>query len=116
MTNFHTLLQKIKQRPPLYLGSYSITSLHSFLSGYILARLELDVAQTEEEHQFDMFQHWVENKFKMRGTHSWAKIILFYSMDEKDALDNFFKLFEEFLTDMKNRVKPQPRLKEAVSA
>ena len=73
-------------------------------------------AQTEEERQFDGFQSWIENKFKMRGTHSWAKIILFYSMDEKDALDNFFKLFEEFLTEMKNSANPQPRLKEAVSA
>lgn len=102
MANFYSLLQKIKQRPPLYLGNYSIINLHSFLSGYILARLELDVPQTEEEHQFDKFQSWIENKFNARGTHSWAKIILFHSMDERDAFDHFFKLFDEFARELKN--------------
>ena len=114
VTNFYSLLQKIKQRPPLYLGSYSITSLHSFLSGYILARLELDVPQTEEERQFDTFQSWIENKFNMKSTHSWAKIILFHSMDERDALDHFFKLFEEFARELKNSSRRQ--LREATSA
>lgn len=102
MANFYPLLQKIKQRPPLYLGSYSITNLHSFLSGYILARLELDAPQTEEERQFDKFQAWIENKFNARGTHSWAKIILFHSMDERDAFDHFFKLFDQFAGELKN--------------
>lgn len=116
MTNFYTLLQKIKTRPPLYLGSYSITSLHSFLSGYILAKLELNVPQTEEEREFDKFQSWIEAKFNTRGTHSWAKIILFHSMDERDALDHFFKLFDEFVKDVRGLPKTFSKVKDQMAA
>lgn len=93
---FNDMLQSIKQRPGMYLGKCSITRLHSFLIGYMGARQDLGLPTTEQETEFDKFQEWVQERFDIKSSHSWNDIILFYSADERDALNKFFELFEEF--------------------
>lgn len=94
---FYELIQKIKQRPALYLGKPSIEHLQVFLDGYLFARRQLNINVTEQEQQFEGFQEWIENKFNQKDTQSWTKIILFYSQDEQRALSRFFELFDEFI-------------------
>ncbi|MEG5060557.1 hypothetical protein QUB60_22095 [Microcoleus sp. A2-C5] len=91
------LLQRIKQRPGMYLGKCSITRLRAFLDGYGMARAELDVPRSQQEHDLNGFQEWIQERYQITSTHGWDSIILFFSVDEKDALDKFFKLLEEFL-------------------
>ena len=93
---FYEMLQSIKQRPGMYLGKCSITRLHSFLIGYMGARQDLGLPVTEEENEFDKFQEWIQERFQIKSSHAWNDIILFYSADEKDALNKFFELFEKF--------------------
>jgi hypothetical protein len=95
------LLQRIKQRPGMYLGKCSITRLRAFLDGYGMARAELGVPRSQEEHDLNGFQEWIQERYKITSTHGWDSIILFFSVDEKDALDKFFKLLEEFLNQAK---------------
>ncbi len=102
MMSFYEVLQKIKQRPSLYLGRRSISHLQVFLDGYTLARRELGVPLTEQEREFEGFQEWIEQRFNQNSTQSWDRIILFYSEDERDALERFFDLFEEFLNPDEN--------------
>ena len=92
----YDLIQRIKQRPGLYLGKSSITRLNMLLIGYSQARMELGLPRTLEEIEFDKFQDWIQEKFKITSSHGWDSIILFYSIDERDALDKFFELFEKF--------------------
>lgn len=94
---FYELIQKIKQRPALYLGKPSIEHLQVFLEGYLFARRQLNIKLTEQEQHFEGFQEWIENKFNQKETQSWTKIILFYSQDEQKALFRFFDLFDEFI-------------------
>ena len=94
---FYELIAKIKKRPALYLGKESISHLQVFLDGYTFARRELKVPVSNEEADFENFQEWIEGKFNLPDTQSWAKIILFYSADERDALERFFELFDEFV-------------------
>ena len=94
---FFDLLQRIKQRPGMYLGKCSITRLRAFLDGYETARAELGFPDTEQQQQLDGFQEWIQERYQITSTHGWDSIILFFSVDEKDALDKFFKLLEEFL-------------------
>ncbi len=54
------ILQLIKQRPGMYLGKSSITRLRSFLDGYIGARRDLGLPETEEEIEFHKFQEWIQ--------------------------------------------------------
>jgi hypothetical protein len=93
---FYNMLQSIKQQPGMYLGKCSITRLRAFLDGYIGARQDLGLPLTQQEKEFGGFQDWIQEKYKITSTHGWDSIILFYSADERDALDNFFKLFEQF--------------------
>lgn len=97
MLSFYELLEKIKQRPALYLGKRSISHLQVFLDGYTFARRQLAVPLSEQEQEFEEFQDWIEKRFNQQSTQSWTRIILFYSEDESDALEQFFRLFEEFL-------------------
>ena len=95
--NFYQLLDKIKTRPALYLGKRSIFSLQAFLDGYTCAYRQLAIPVTEQEQEIAEFQDWIEKQFNQPSTQSWARIILFYSEDESQALDTFFQLFEDFL-------------------
>ncbi len=95
--NFYQLLDKIKTRPALYLGKRSIFSLQAFLDGYTFAYRQLAIPVTEQEQEFAEFQNWIEKQFNRQSTKSWARIILFYSEDESQAIDTFFELFKDFL-------------------
>ena len=95
--NFYQLLDRIKTRPALYLGKRSIFSLQAFLDGYTFACRQLAIPVTEQEQEFAEFQNWIEKQFNRQSTKSWARIILFYSEDESQAIDTFFELFKDFL-------------------
>ena len=95
--NFYQLLDRIKTRPALYLGKRSIFSLQAFLDGYTFTCRQLAIPVTEQEQEFAEFQNWIEKQFNRQSTKSWARIILFYSEDESQAIDTFFELFKDFL-------------------
>lgn len=93
---FYHLLERIKQRPGMYIGQCSITRLNMLLVGYSQARMELGLPRTEQEKNFDKFQEWIESKYNITASLGWDSIILLNSNDEKDAFYKFFQLFEQF--------------------
>jgi hypothetical protein len=99
-TNIYDLLKNIKKRPSAYLYNPSITHLHTLLAGYDLAKMEQNIPPTEQDFEFDKFQQWIQKKYDILSTLSWATIILENSQDEKDALNKFFELFEEFTNEV----------------
>lgn len=92
----YSLLQRIEERPGMYLGRRSIIRLRMLLAGYSLARRELNLPITAQEKEFDRFQAWIEQRFNISSTQGWDSIILFHSTDEREALERFFRLFEQF--------------------
>ncbi|MFB2894122.1 hypothetical protein ACE1CI_14525 [Aerosakkonemataceae cyanobacterium BLCC-F50] len=92
----YDLLERIKQRPGMYLGKSSITRLRMLLDGYGMARMELGLPRTEQEGEFNGFQEWIQQRYNITSSHGWDSIILFYSADEREALEKFFELFEKF--------------------
>ena len=98
----YEFLDSIKQRPAMYLGTPSLTRLDMLLRGYTLARREAGLVPTEEEKEFEDFRSWVQEKYGINSGQSWSKIILFYSVDEYEALQKFFELFEEYLNRNKS--------------
>jgi hypothetical protein len=99
MTKFYELLDRIQKKPAMYIGSPSISNLFMFLCGYQHARDLLETPVTEQEEEFAEFQPWLQKKFAVNTSASWAKIILFYSTDESHAFDSFFDLLEEFIKE-----------------
>ena len=91
------ILGKIKARPGMYIGKPSVSDLFMFLVGYKTARRELGIESTEEEIDFyQKFHDFVERRYKVRTSNSWAKIIMLYCHDEKDGFERFFNLLDEF--------------------
>jgi hypothetical protein len=92
----YEMLKRIQKRPGMFLGQCSITRLRAYLDGYMGSRTDLGLPPTQQELEFNQFQDWIQTRFKINSSHGWDSIILFYSEDEKDALNNFFELFEQF--------------------
>lgn len=98
MISFYQLLLKIKEKPGLYIGYPSVSDLFMFLCGYRRACQDMGLPLSEEEREFHQFQPWLQQRFSVTTSASWAKIILLYAGSEPQAFEMFFDLFEEFLT------------------
>ena len=92
------LLEKIEQKPGLYLGTASVTALRHFLVGYKFARQEMGILPTEMELDFYReFQPWLQRHLQVETVQSWDQIILIKYLDECAAFSEFFQLLGEFL-------------------
>lgn len=99
MTDIYELMKRIKSRPGMYLGKPYITRLKAFLDGYIGARNDLGFPLKEQEETLNRFQQWIQSRYNIKSSQSWADIILFYSVDETDGLNKFFDLFDKFMNE-----------------
>ena len=102
INNLYDLLEKIKQKPGIYIGSPNINNLLMFLCGHQYACEAMELPESEQEMEFTQFQPWLQAKFGVNTSASWARIILLYSSDEIDAFKNFFDLLAEFRNQQKN--------------
>ncbi len=80
----------------MYIGQNSISCLKAFLDGWYLRNPN----SVSDQKLMEGFQDWVVKKYRIDSSQSWARIILFFSQDEANALTNFYGLFEEFLGDL----------------
>ena len=97
MDNIFGLLEKISQKPGLYIGHPSVTALRHFLVGYKFARQEMGILPTEIELDFyQEFQPWLQRRFHIQTTNAWDKILLFKFVDDETAFSHFFQLLETF--------------------
>ncbi|VXD13711.1 conserved hypothetical protein [Planktothrix serta PCC 8927] len=96
MISFSDLLPEIKKRPTLYLSRYSIFDFQSFYYGYDFASNQLGLPKSEKDQEFEQFLSGLRERYKIETTQSWANLILFHSVDERDALDRLFDLWEKF--------------------
>ena len=97
MDDIFGLLEKISQKPGLYIGCSSVTALRYFLVGYKFARQEMGILPTEIELDFyQEFQPWLQRYFHIQTTNAWDKILLFKYVDEATAFKQFFLLLEVF--------------------
>jgi hypothetical protein len=96
MVDLYDLIRNIQKRPAMYLGRVSISNLRTFLAGYCFARRQMKIPQTLQEQLFSEFQTWIQQKFNLTSHQTWDQIILFFSQDEHTAVEQFFKLFDEF--------------------
>lgn len=94
-TSILELISQIEKRPSMYIGKNSISCLRAFLDGWTFRSSE----NISDMDKFNKFQSWIEERYNLPQTQSWDRIILFYSVDESDALQNFFRLHKLFLSE-----------------
>ena len=117
-SSFLLWLQKIRERPGLFLGEPSLTALVHFWNGYAFNRMingsdangenscfvDCDESSVEpeqitlyESHFMDGFEAFVYNHYKSEWTtQGWAKLILEKCITEEEAFYKFFELLDEF--------------------
>ena len=97
-TNLVEFISTIQSRTPMYIGGRTIIHLKAFIDGWFYGKEE----EIDDSYLLDDFQEWIQKKYNIRSSHSWDRIIAFYSTDECKALENFFQLFDEFITNKKD--------------
>jgi len=95
-----------------------------FLLGYQLGRIHSDIAPSHEEQEFREFDYFIQQKYRWYDVGGWAAKIQYFYRNEANALDEFFKLFDEFReSKRKKRERKQgkrrrsdqnPKLEESV--
>lgn len=90
MSKLFEILQKIINKPGMYIGSDSVSDLFHFLVGFKTALRELGIAATKEEMDFYReFQPWVQKKYHVSTSNSWAKIIMLHCANEQEGFKTF---------------------------
>jgi hypothetical protein len=97
MSQSTSMIESIRHRPGLYLGSKSLTAFYHFLNGYKIAcsahRIEEDLLGLEIPHDF---HEWVAYRTRFReSTSGWCNMIVATSRSEEEAFDRFFELLKE---------------------
>lgn len=97
MSKLFDILQKIKTKPGMYIGRTSVSDLFHFLVGFKTALRELGVEATKEEMDFYReFQPWIQKKYHVSTSNSWAKIIMLHCGSEQEGFNTFYRLLDEF--------------------
>lgn len=95
--NIIQLISMIEKRPGLYIGQNYISCLKAYLDGWGDA-VNKDQSKIFYEFNSD-FHDFIISRYKITGSHSWCDILLFYSSDEYNALNTFFREFNDFLKE-----------------
>lgn len=96
MWNIYNLIDKIKERPLMYIWDKKLTSLSIYIAGYQWCLAEKEIKE-EEMSNLNMFHDWIANEYGYsESTSWWLSMILENSKNEEDALNKFFILMEKF--------------------
>lgn len=104
MDKLYKLLERVRERPGLYIGKCSLRSLYDFLGGYIICLLDLGV--NYDSSLLGSFQEYIAERYNITSTHSWGDIITFYcGGDERAAFYRFYELYDEFRSGVPARIE-----------
>jgi len=87
------LLAAIRRRPGLYMGHASLDRLDAFLAGFSLGRPE----KFDWDIDLQAFDKFVCDRYDWHDVGGWAGKIAYHHRNQAEALDEFFKLLDEFI-------------------
>ena len=93
------LLEKILERPALYVGKPSIPLIYTFIQGYTFAKSESK--EVIKDNLYAGFNAWVAKRFKIQPAHNWSNIVVFMGQGENGA----YELTKELWTEYKENKK-----------
>lgn len=76
----------------MYIGERSVHCLKAFLDGFVMGQND----SSESTRFMTEFQEWVQARYGVSTTQSWAQIITFYTPDQPTALEEALKLLAQF--------------------
>ena len=107
--NFKSLIENIKRRPGMYIGSLELSDLRLFLDGYLFFDYFNKLNDQFEENFRENFNTWVWRKLlkanlsnklydnlKFQNGRGYVELIKVVESNPKKQLDIFFNYFDEF--------------------
>src|SRR5262245_5078622 len=96
------LLAEMRGRPiAMWVGQKSLTKLADFLHGYECALSRFGI---EDRFRLIDLTEWLRSRFHIKSSFGWSTIIVHQSRDDADAVDNFWKLLDEYLASREDLV------------
>jgi hypothetical protein len=91
--DLYDILDKMRERPAMYLGSLSITKLESYINGFFQGQN----GETQEKPSFDGFNDFIDNYYNNFDVAGWRnKILAKHYGNEQEAITKFYELLDEF--------------------
>jgi hypothetical protein len=91
--DLYDILDKMRERPAMYLGSSSITKLESYINGFFQGLN----GETQEKPSFDGFNDFIDNYYQNFDVAGWRnKILANHYGNEEEAILKFYELLDEF--------------------
>jgi len=87
------LINTLRNRTAMYIGKHSIFCFRAFINGWHFRNTEEDV-NIEVLNDFCL---WLQKYYNIDDNRSWDELLFLTFKNEKDALDNFFILFDKFI-------------------
>lgn len=97
MNTIVSLLQKIEEKPLIYLGEKNLRFLRAFIDGYLTC--EQENGRNDSTQIFDDFIKYFNNIYGIRSYYDFCAIIRQNCTSDEDAFNMFFKLFADFLNE-----------------
>lgn len=94
------LLNKIREKPKIFIGEVSLEPLRHLVNGYALRVYD------ETGEYFDLipgFQSFVANTYNDYSSRGYEEIIRRYCESDEQAFYKFFELLDEFLKNKKEQ-------------
>lgn len=96
--NIYDLLEKIKQRPFMFLKEKTLWEIHNYVWGYELCLRVHNIDEKYEYKKFitNEFAEWLNRKTKWSIVQGWPGAINENTRNQEEAFDTFFKLIDEY--------------------
>ena len=92
------MLQKLHDRPGVYIGRKSLERLTTFISGYIQCLYDIEGSCPDF---LPGFQKYIEARYGLKDNififRHWSEIISFFNATEDEAFDEFYELLKQYL-------------------
>ncbi len=96
--NLYDILDKMRERPAMYTGEYSLTSIYHFINGFFAAHNN----ETNESPNFGRFNGFVSLFYGKYSTAGWKNLILAdHYGNEHEAVIRFYELLDDFRKGVK---------------
>ncbi|MGD1918707.1 MAG: hypothetical protein ACFCAD_07340 [Pleurocapsa sp.] len=98
MQDSKEILERLRKYPALYTGDNTLKSIEAFLAGYWFATDRYEISTHDDLLISNEFHSWVAYRLHFSSSHcGWCNLIYERTNSEKEAVNKFFELYEEFV-------------------
>ena len=94
--DLYEMLDLIRSRPAMYIGTESLGTLETWLSGFLFARKSAGLPLLANEEEFSRFDQFVQDHYDWHDVGGWVAKIEYYERNGKHAIAEFYRLLDLF--------------------